>query len=65
MEKSGVRLPTKQTTRHIPRTQQPEGSVNSKGYIKILDNETGKTRWIDKKKGVALDLQGDPTHDRF
>lgn len=36
-----------------------------KGFMKVIDNETGKARWVDLKKPVSLDLQGDPTHDKF
>jgi hypothetical protein len=59
-----VRLPTKRTTRHVAKPQIPEGAVNLKGYQKVIDNQTGRVRYVDRKKGVILDAGGDPTTER-
>ena len=50
-------LPHKQTTRHIPKSRRPMGSVDNKGREKILDEE-GDINWVDRKKGVVKDLTG-------
>lgn len=58
LDKSG-KLPTKRTTRHVTKPHNPEGT--RKGYkTKVIDNETGKVRWIDNSRGVAKDPNGDP-----
>jgi hypothetical protein len=52
-------LPTKQTTKHIAKPHHKEGTV--KGYkIKDTDPSTGKAKWIDASRGLALDNNGDP-----
>ena len=57
MEKGG-RPATKQTTKHITKPQNPEGT--KKGYkVKVIDNETGKAGWIDGSRGLAKDPKGD------
>lgn len=61
VEKSG-NLPTKQTTRHVGSPDRPPGEIDSKGRMKFIDKVTGKVRWIDRKKGVVLDDNGNPVH---
>lgn len=63
MEKS--KLPAKQTTKHVTKPQYQEGQINHSGEMKTIDNQTGKAKWIDAKKGLALDINGDPTHERY
>jgi hypothetical protein len=54
------KLPTKATTKHTPRTPLTPGSINLKGQQKTIDQKTGKTRWIDRKKGVVMGPSGVP-----
>jgi hypothetical protein len=39
------------------------GSVNAKGQQKVIDPVTGKTRWIDRKKGVVMSNTGVPVKE--
>lgn len=58
MEKGG-KPATKQTTKHVTKPHNPEGTT--KGYkVKVNDNETGKATWIDGSRGLAKDPKGDP-----
>jgi hypothetical protein len=57
-----MRLPTKETTKHVPKHRQPEGAVNAHGELKTIDKQTGHAKWIDMKKPVVLDNEGNPTH---
>lgn len=58
MEKGG-KPATKQTTRHVTKPHNPEGT--KKGYkVKVIDNETGKASWVDGSRGLAKDPNGDP-----
>ncbi len=50
-------LPTKRTTRHIPKSRRPVGSVDNKGREKTIDEE-GNFSWVDRKEGVVKDLKG-------
>jgi hypothetical protein len=54
------KLPTKATTQHVARTPLTPGSINLKGQQKTIDQKTGKTRWIDRKKGVVMGPSGVP-----
>lgn len=60
LEASVGKLPTKKTTKHIARTTMAPGSVNGKGQQKIIDPTTGKTRWVDRKKGSVKSNTGVP-----
>lgn len=62
--KSG-RLPTKHTTRHVKDPVLPEGAVTMDGRKKVVDNISGRVKYIDAKIGTALDNNGDLTHKRF
>jgi hypothetical protein len=33
--------------------------------MKLIDKTTGKVRYVDAKKPLALDADGDPTHEQF
>ncbi len=59
------RLPTVHTTRHIAMPKRPEGFITMDGRQKVVDNQTGRVKYIDRKIGVALDEGGDLTHRRF
>jgi hypothetical protein len=61
----GQHLPAKQTTKHVAKQPLPEGAVNSKGFQKVRDRQTGRIKYVDRKKGVALDNSGDLTHERY
>ena len=53
-------LPTKRTTRHIPKPRRPVGSVDSKGREKSINDE-GDISWVDRKRGVIRDKKGQMT----
>lgn len=57
------KLPTSATTKHVARTPLQEGSINLKGQQKTTDKVTGKTRWIDRKKGVVMGPSGVPVKE--
>lgn len=59
------RLPTKITTRHVKNPTLPEGATTTDGRIKVVDNNSGRAKYIDQKIGLALDSNGDLTHERF
>jgi hypothetical protein len=59
------RLPAKQTTRHVAKPERPEGFVTNDGRIKVVDNQTGRKKYIDAKIGMVLDNGGDITHERY
>jgi len=44
----------------VPKPRQPEGAINNYGEQKVIDNQTGLTRWVNRKRGAALDSGGDP-----
>ena len=50
-------LPTKRTTRHIPKPRRPIGAIDNKGREKTL-NEQGDISWTDRKEGVVRNLKG-------
>lgn len=54
------KLPTSATTPHVARTPQLPGAVNTKGQKKVIDPETGETRWIDMKEGRVQSPEGIP-----
>jgi hypothetical protein len=58
-------LPAKQTTKHVPKPQIPEGAINARGWKKVVDNQTGRVKYVDMKIGAALDSGGDVTHERW
>jgi hypothetical protein len=49
----------------VAKPQIPEHAVNYRGEMKEIDNETGKVKYVDMKKPVALDFKGDVTHKRY
>lgn len=54
------KLSSKHTTEHVARTTMPPGAVNGNGQQKVIDPKTGKTRWIDRKKGMVQSASGVP-----
>jgi hypothetical protein len=59
LEKGREGTATKQTTKHVSKPHNPEGT--QKGYkVKVIDNETGEARWVDGSRGLAKDPNGDP-----
>lgn len=58
---SGVgKLPTSQTTQHVPHPVQTEGSVNQFGQKKITDPITGKAKFINMLEPRVLNEKGIP-----
>lgn len=54
------KLPTSATTEHVARTPLLPGATNTQGQKKVIDPETGKTRWIDMKEGRVQSPTGVP-----
>lgn len=54
------KLSAKHTTKHVARTPLPPGAINAKGQQKVIDPKTGKTRFIDRKKGMVQSPTGVP-----
>lgn len=54
------KLPTSATTEHVARTPLLPGAVNTQGQKKVIDPDTGKTRWIDMKEGRVQGPTGIP-----
>lgn len=54
------KLPTSATTEHVARTPLLPGAINTQGQKKVIDPETGKTRWIDMKEGRVQSPTGVP-----
>lgn len=53
-------MPTKNTTPHVAKDPIPEGGVNAKGQKKVIDKQTGKTRFINMKEGRVASPKGIP-----
>jgi hypothetical protein len=45
----------------VGKVVRPPGSVNYKGQQKVVDPTTGKTKLVQRRKGGALDFQGNVT----
>lgn len=43
-------LPTVETTHHIGKPVLPEGATTVDGRMKVIDNQTGRVKYIDAKK---------------
>ena len=56
----------KESTKHIPKPQNPIGWVKQ-GKIKVQDGDTGKVFWRSVRRGLVLDNDSEPTsqvHDK-
>jgi len=58
-------LPVKRTTKHVPRPEQPVGSIDSKGRQKVRDKITGVAKRVSRRKGGALDFFGNVTSKKL
>ena len=57
--------PTKLTTKPIPSATLPIHGLTRDGREKVIDENSGRSKYISRRIGTALNEQGGLTHKRW